>query len=196
MSDSSEFLGLIQRVRTGDQSAATELVRRYEPLIRRQVRLQLEDQRLARLFDSMDVCQSVLASFFVRTAVGEYDLEAPEQLVGLLVKMARNKLASAARQAARQRRDYRRQAGGGDELHAVAGSEPSPSQQVAGAELLQRARQRFTEEELQIADLRATDMSWEQIAERMGGNANARRMQLARALERVVAELGLDENAD
>jgi hypothetical protein len=32
----------------------------------------------------------VLASFFLRAAVGEYDLSAPEQLVGLLVKMARN----------------------------------------------------------------------------------------------------------
>src|SRR5262245_3947774 len=196
MSDSSEFLGLIQRVRSGDQSAATELVQRYEPLIRRQVRLQLEDQRLARLFDSMDVCQSVLASFFVRTAVGEYDLQAPEQLVGLLVKMARNKLASAARQATRQRRDYRRQAAGDLDVHAVAAREPSPSRQVAGAELLQRARERLTEEERQIADLRGEDLAWDQIAERLGGNANARRMQLARALERIVAELGLDDETD
>src|SRR5437870_12111081 len=110
MSDSGDFQDLIQRLRSGDDQAATDLVRRYEPLIRRQVRLQLEDQRLDRLFDSMDVCQSVLASFFVRAAVGEFDLDEPGQLVALLAKMARNKLASAARQATRQRRAHRRQA--------------------------------------------------------------------------------------
>src|SRR5262245_47737489 len=150
MSNNNEFLGLIQRVRAGDERAATDLVQRYEPLIRRQVRLQLEDERLARLFDSMDVCQSVLASFFVRTAVGEYDLQSPEQLVGLLVKMARNKLASAARQAARQRRDYRRETSGSDDMSELADAGPTPSRQVAGEELLQRARQRLTEEELKI----------------------------------------------
>ena len=33
----------------------------------------------------MDVCQSVLKSFFFRTAAGEYDLESAEQLQRLLV---------------------------------------------------------------------------------------------------------------
>jgi RNA polymerase sigma-70 factor (ECF subfamily) len=71
MADAVSFAEFIRRVRAGDESAAAELVRRYEPLIRREVRLHLEDQRLCRLFDSMDVCQSVLASFFVRAAVGQ-----------------------------------------------------------------------------------------------------------------------------
>src|SRR3954454_383646 len=112
MPDPSPFAEVVARVRAGAARAAEELVRRYEPLIRREVRLRLEDRRLARLFDSMDVCQAVLASFFVRAAGGGYELDAPEQLVGLLVKMARNKLAAAARKAPRQRRDHRRQAGG------------------------------------------------------------------------------------
>ena len=45
----------------------------------------------------MDVDQSVLASFFLRTAAGRYDLDGPDQLIRLLVRMTRNKLASAAR---------------------------------------------------------------------------------------------------
>jgi RNA polymerase sigma-70 factor (ECF subfamily) len=197
MSDADDFLELIQRIRAGDDEAATLLVRRYEPLVRRQVRLQLEDHRLERLFDSMDVCQSVMKSFFVRAAVGEYDLEAPGQLVGLLVKMARNKLASAARQATRQRRDHRRQVGGGSAaLGGVAGRDPTPSAQVAGQELLERARQGLTPEEREIAELRAQNLSWDEIAARLGGNANARRMQLARAAERLARELGLDNDAD
>lgn len=197
MSDAGDFQNLIQRIRSGDDQAATDLVRRYEPLIRREVRLRLEDRRLGRLFDSMDVCQSVLGSFFVRAALGEYDLEAPEQLVGLLAKMARNKLASSARKATRQRRDHRRQAGGNDEvLEGVAGVDPSPSEQVSARELLDRFRQHLSKEELELADLRSEGLSWDEIAARLGGKAQARRMQLARAVERAAAQLGLDEDAD
>ena len=108
------FADFVARIRAGDEQAAAELVRQFEPLIRREIRMQLDDHRLSRLFDSMDICQSVLASFFLRTAAGEYDLERPEQLVGLLVTMARNKLASAARRENRECRDHRRRNGEGD----------------------------------------------------------------------------------
>src|SRR5271165_3347405 len=111
MTDPTTFASFMRRIRAGDSQAAEELVRRYESLIRREVRLHLEDRRLYRLFDSMDVCQSVLGSFFLRVAAGQYDLERPEQLVKLLVSMTRNKLASAARDQHRQRRDQRRVVG-------------------------------------------------------------------------------------
>ncbi len=91
------FCDLIQQVRAGDQDAAAELVRLYESAIRRAVRFRLYDARLRSHFDSMDICQSVLASFFVRAAAGQYDIDTPEQLVKLLTSMARNKLASQAR---------------------------------------------------------------------------------------------------
>ena len=95
----------IQRVRAGDQAAAVELVRRYEPAIRRVVRLQMRDPRLRRILDSMDVCQSVLASFFLRAATGQYDLNQPAQLLRLLAVMARNKVASQARTSYVTRRE-------------------------------------------------------------------------------------------
>src|SRR5262245_38967005 len=196
MSDLDTFTDLIRRIRAGDERAAEELVRQYEPLIRRVVRLHLEDQRLSRLFDSADVCQSVLASFFVRAAAGQYDLERPDQLVRLLVKMARNKLASEARRQGRQRRDHRRTADPDPEvLEQVAAAEPSPSQLVAGQELLHAFRQRLSDEERQLADLRGQGLGWADIAERLGGTAQARRVQWARAVDRVARELGLDETA-
>ena len=77
MSNSTTFATFMRRIRSGDGSAAEELVRHYEPIIRREVRLRLEDRRLYRVFDSMDVCQSVLGSFFLRAAAGQYDLERP-----------------------------------------------------------------------------------------------------------------------
>lgn len=78
MSDRGPFAEFLRRIRAGDEHAAAELVRRYEPAIRLEVRLRLGDPRLRRVLDSMDICQSVLASFFVRAAVGQYDLERPE----------------------------------------------------------------------------------------------------------------------
>ena len=60
-------------------------------------RLRLRDSRMRRVLDSTDICQGVLASFFIRAASGQYDLERPVQLLRLLVAMARNKLVSESR---------------------------------------------------------------------------------------------------
>ena len=84
MADGVQFLDLIRRVRLRDSQAAQELVGRYENAIRRVVRIHLRDARLRRVLDSNDICQSVLATFFVRTALGQYEVDSPEQLLNLL----------------------------------------------------------------------------------------------------------------
>ena len=192
MSDPSAFAEFVRRIRAGDAQAAEELVRNYEPLIRRTIRLKMEDRQLGRVFDSLDVCQSVLKSFFVRTAAGQYDLDEPTQLVRLLVTMARNKLASEVRREHQQRRDQRR-ADAGEALDGVAAADPTPSRVLAGRDLLAEVRGRLTANERNLADLRAEGLTWDQIADRAGGTAQARRVQLARALDRVAGELGLDD---
>ncbi len=196
MFDATAFASLILRVRQGEQEAASELVREYESLIRREVRMRLEDQRLRRVLDSMDVCQSVLASFFVRTALGEYDLEDPRQLVMLLVSMTKNKVASIARRENRMKRDHRRMESGEDPLRAAVSVQPNPSQLVADHELLERVRELLSNEESHIASLRGQGLQWDQIADQLGGTAQSRRMQFTRALERVRVQLGLDEDSD
>ncbi len=60
------FDTLIAQVRAGDPEAAAELVSRHESAVRRFVRFRLVHPRMRSLFDSMDICQSVMASFFVR----------------------------------------------------------------------------------------------------------------------------------
>ena len=194
MPDGSPFAEFIARIRAGDGRAAEELVRKYEPLVRRVVRIRLEDRKLGRLFDSMDVCQSVLKSFFVRTAAGQYDLDEPGQLVGLLVAMAGTKLACEARRQHRQRRDQRRVVEGDAALAGVAADDPSPSRAVAARDLLDAARRRLTDEERALADLRGEGLTWEEVTARVGGTAQARRVQLARALDRVARDLGIDED--
>src|SRR5262249_6934756 len=105
-----------------------------------------------------------------------------------------NKLASAARAAHRQRRDQRRIAPlGREQLANVADVSPTPSQLVAGKELLERVRELLTAEERQLADLRSDGLSWADIASQVGGTPQARRMQLSRAMDRVSQALGLND---
>ena len=61
-----EFRLLLRAFAPGDAEAAARLVREYEPSIRRFVHIRLADAHLRRRSsNSMDVCQSVLANFFV-----------------------------------------------------------------------------------------------------------------------------------
>jgi RNA polymerase sigma factor (sigma-70 family) len=191
-SSPEEYAEFIRRIRQGDQEAAAELVRLYEPEIRLEIRgwLRLRDPRLRRVLDSVDVCQAVLASFFLRATLGEFDLEQPGQLIQLLVGMARNKLSEQVRHHQRQRRDVRRLQASADEVEPAAAAE-TPSQVVTGQELLAEFRKRLTEEERQLAELRAEGHDWQAIADKLGGTAEGRRKQLMRAVERVEEELGL-----
>jgi len=188
----TQFAELLARVRSGDPAAAEELVRRYEPMIRLEVRMRLRDPRLRRLFDSLDVCQSVLGSFFVRAAAGQYDLQRPEHVAALLAVMARNKLAAEARKHTRGGRDVRKQAGGPVDEFEVAGRGPTPSRHVEYRELLDRFRSRLTDYERALADRRAAGRSWGEIAAELGGEPKALGKRLERAVDRVSQELGLE----
>src|SRR5262249_33892073 len=141
--------------------------------------------------DSMDICQSVLASFFVRAACGQYELQTPEQLLALLTTMARNKLATHARRAQIQRREDA--PGDRDKPFAeVPAIGPTPSKQIASRDLLQAVRMQFSPEERQVAELRQQGKEWTEIAALIGDSAEAVRKRFSRALDRVANDLGLD----
>jgi RNA polymerase sigma factor (sigma-70 family) len=203
-SENVDFQVLLRRVRAGDGQAAAELVRRYEPAIRRAARVRLMDTRLNRLLDSMDICQSVLASFFVRAALGQYELDTPAQLLKLLATMTRNKLSNQVKSQGRVRRDFRRVEdrggrNGSDEMSAVGGVEGlagtgrTPSTEVATRELLEEARRRLSPDELSLLERREQGREWTEIAAELGSSPEAIRKRLARAIDRVAHELGLDQ---
>jgi RNA polymerase sigma-70 factor (ECF subfamily) len=194
MSDADPFSELVRRLRVGEEAAAVELVRSYENVVRREVRLRLRDPRLRRVFDSMDVCQSVMGSFLLRAAAGQYELDGPSQLVRLLVDIARKKVAAAARRQQAGIRDYRRNEGLDPGLCPTADPGPSASRVVAGRELLAELRQRLSAEERQLVELRAQGLGWDEVARELGGTGEARRKQLDRATRRVALELGLEED--
>jgi len=186
------FSEWIARVRGGDQAAATDLVLRYERAVRVAVRVRLTDSRLRRQFDSMDVVQSVMASFFVRAAAGQFDLGRPEQLVGLLVKMAQNKLLMQVRRHTTEGRNVSRVEETPDDAPPLADKRPGPIQHVMGRELLDTLLERLPPNARELAQRRACGQEWADIAYDLGGTPQAHRMQLSRAIDRLAPELGLD----
>lgn len=186
------FSELLRRIRAGDEGAAAELVRKYEPILRIEIRRRMRDPYLNSAFDSEDICQSVLKSFFLRAAAGQYDLHSAEDLSKLLVRMAKNKTADTARRARRKSRDPHRVVGGSEVVDRLPNG-PQPIRLAAGKELLERFRSLLTEEERRLADMRAEGRTWPEIAGELGGQAQTHRHKLDRALARVLADLGLDD---
>jgi RNA polymerase sigma-70 factor (ECF subfamily) len=196
MTEIEDFQALIRKVRAGDKDATSEFVRTYEAAIRRAARIRILDPRLTPLLDSTDIVQSVFASFFVRAALGQYELEKPEQVLALLVSMSRKKLADHARKQAAARRDYRRTTPMHGRSRQPVAPDSDPFRQVATAELVEEFRKRMSPEENALAEQRARGEPWEAIASARGESAEALRKKLERAVNRIAQDLGLDEVAD
>lgn len=190
------FHELLDQVRGGDQDSTAELVRRYEPEIRRAIRVRLTDPRIRRTIDSMDVCQSVLANFFIRVSLGEYDLQRPEDLVALLVTMVRNKLVDQTRRLQADRRDARRVTYGDSTLASIPTRAATPDEQAADRDLLAEVRRRLSDDERYLVDQRAQGCEWSELAQQLNSNPDALRKKLSRAIDRVALELNRESPRD
>lgn len=186
------FEELLRDVRGGDPAAAAEIVRRYESAIRVAVRTRLSDPALRQQFDSMDICQSVLASFFLRAAAGQYDLHDPQQLVALLTKIAHNKLAMHARNQYRQRRNVRRTRGLTNSMDKLPASSSEPAEVAADRDLIHQAYARMDPQVRQMATARANGAEWGEIAAELGGTAEACRKQFRRAMDAIAHTLHIE----
>lgn len=180
--NSSEFQQFLTGLRERDEGAAEELLRRYEPLIRRVIRMRLTDPRLRRVVDSLDICQSILAHFYAGADRETFALDSSRQLRNLLVKMAVNKVIDKARHE-------QRHAGGLPEGPDPAADTPAPGEVVAQRELVEVIRVRLTERERWLADQRALGRGWAELARETGVSPSALRMMHARAAARVRRQL-------
>jgi RNA polymerase sigma-70 factor (ECF subfamily) len=107
----------------------------------------------------MDICQSVLANFFVRAALGDFELDDPDDLLALLTTMARNRLQDHISKQKAARRDYRRQEKGSPDEAEVVDPRPGGLEVVANQELLQKVFERLSPEERCLAEERALGRS-------------------------------------
>ncbi len=185
-----EFTSLMDQARSGNDEAARKMVELYEPEIRRAARLRLTDSKLRQLVDSIDICQSVFGKFFETAQSPKgIDLQKPEQLLGLLVTMTRNRVVDEHRRQTAQKRNA-----GEAVLEAIpnmlVSNSPGPKTACEMKDMLAEIRSKLTAEELEVAEFRGNGLSWEEIAERVGGSSDSHRKRLERAVQRVRDEMG------
>src|SRR5262249_41050913 len=131
MDPDQTFRHLLARVADGDEAAIAEVVRQYEPVIRTMVRAWLRpwELRLRKVFASYDICQSVLAWFFLKGASQRYDLASPENLQKLLKVMVRNRVFYHVRQ-------WKNAAASGPLPDELEGGDAPPDETLADKEIL------------------------------------------------------------
>jgi RNA polymerase sigma-70 factor (ECF subfamily) len=187
------FVELIGRVRGGDAAASAELVRRYESELRRFIRYRLSSPKMRRFLDSLDICQSVFAKFFVRIADGEYDLESPKQLQQLLLKMATNKLLDHHRKTAAVRHGGAAKALPAETIDQVADTSNTPAKLLEARELVDLVRHRLSTDEQLLLDRWMEGDDWQILAGNVGSTPEAVRKRLTRAIDRAASDLGLGD---
>jgi RNA polymerase sigma factor (sigma-70 family) len=186
------FEVLLQRVRAGDNAAATELFQGYEADIKRVVRAVMRVESIRRGADPSDIYQSVMASFFIRMALGQYDIASPDKLKALLKRMARNKIVDLARSPANRILVVPMSASGLTGIEPADGAR-GPASQIVWKELHQRIRDRFTDAERRVSDLRSMGHTWEEVGAILGERPDTVRVRLERALKRIGREMNLEE---
>ena len=145
-----DFPDLIRQIRSGDQIASEELVRRFEPLIQRVVRIRMRQRgdrdRLLREVGASDVCQSVFTSLFRGLRENRYKLDQPNDLERLLQVMIRFNVATKARRSSVRLRelfdDFEQQ--------GWIDSRPLPDHQADLQDLIEHIQAQFSAEELEI----------------------------------------------
>lgn len=191
-----EFRELLGRARVRDQKACAKIVHHFTPAMHRQIRTQLAGLGVSHALDTEDVCQTVLANLFVRLAAGQFQLDEPDQLSKLLNRLVRNQVIDDMRHLRAARRGASRQQVSGDDVFdRIAADQPTPSRIVGGHDLLAEMYRRLTAEERSLADLRRAGREWDEIGREVGASPDSLRKKLARAYDRVIRELQLDEPA-
>lgn len=97
---------LLVRLRRGQQDAATQLYLRYAQRLRSLVQSRCSAQ-LAQRVEPDDIVQSVFRRFFQHAVQGDYDVPPSEELWGLFLVIALNKIRSEEAHHRAGKRDVR-----------------------------------------------------------------------------------------
>jgi RNA polymerase sigma-70 factor (ECF subfamily) len=182
--DRLETRVLLEQARAGSPEALNDLYARVASRLLAIIRLRLGSSLRERL-ESRDILHSVLLRSFQR--IGQFQGQDGATLMGWLARMAENEIRDQADFHRRQRRDHRADVALGEE-----GSPPVPAharsivtQLIADerAARLERAIAALSPEHQEVILLRKLEeLSWNEVAARMGRTEDACRMLLARAM--------------
>jgi RNA polymerase sigma factor (sigma-70 family) len=175
---SERLAQLLDRVRTGDESALTQLLQHYEPRLRTAARVLL-GPLLRPSMDSVDLVQSVHRVMLPVLREGKYDVSSPEQLLALAVTIVRRKVARSWRRAQKESLLQEEQSG-----HRESRAE-DPVEAATAKDLMAHLQTMLTDEELQLVELRLAGYTTVEIARKLGYGAPALRARLSRLRQRL-----------
>jgi hypothetical protein len=202
------FAQLVERLERDDRAAVGLLIERYGGALRRSIERALLVQRLAVPGknpvspEASDIFQSVMLLFLARLqrqrdgSSVALCFETPAHLVAYLKAIAEHEMARQCSSFAASGRGV----SGLNSLVAIepASNEPTPSQELMARELLQLDQaaladvtRRLNFEERAIWNLVLQELSWPEIARRLGGTSSpdAVRKVFTRAVRRIADEL-------
>jgi RNA polymerase sigma-70 factor (ECF subfamily) len=181
------FALLIERVRDGDEAAATELVAQYEGLIRRRARRLLGPALRVHL-DSLDIAQSVNRSLLIGLRRAAFSVSTPDELTRLALTLVR-------RRVARHWRKRKREAecrGFADDLLrgtfpslAAASEHPEVANAIATGEILHQIFEQLDGLDRQLVELRLEGYTTAEAARKLGVSAGLLRSRLSRLRKRL-----------
>jgi RNA polymerase sigma-70 factor (ECF subfamily) len=195
--DFTESMRLAEAAKTGDRQALDDLLRRYEPRLRRIVRIRL-NARLRRCLESVDIIQETYTSAF--QAIERLELRSTASILQWLARIAENHMIDAYRRHYGTKRNRDRE-GGGDPEWGDAGKEwgaqphqpLSPDKEVAKQEILamvDNAVSQLPDEEREVVLLRSYHGgSWAYVAKQMGRPSEDAARQLHRRARMRLARL-------
>lgn len=157
---------VLEQLGKGDDAAAEQVFRAYEPYLRKVVRRLLPDHLRAR-FDSLDVVQSVWADVLHRFREAGYCFPDAGALKAFLVRAARNRFIDRVRQHGPSL-DRERGVPSGDLAELGTSAAPAPSEVAQAGELWERMLELCPEEHRELLRLRRQGFSLDEIAARTG----------------------------
>lgn len=176
----------MEQLQRGSQDAAWELIDVYGPHVQRFVRRSLTAD-LRSKFDSIDFAQIVWASFF-RAPDRIRQMETPQQLMGYLAAMARNKVIDESRRRLDSRKRNVRLEISVERMDASAAQglrsqDPSPSSVAVARERWDRLVVNQPADVRKILELRFQGETYDEIARQMQLNERTVRRVIARLIQ-------------
>ena len=184
-----QSVNILQRLKDGDQNAATELHDRYAHRLIALARSRISS-KLARRVDPEDVVQSVYRSFFAHADDDRYVFEKSGDMWRLLSSITVNKVLRQVQKHRRQKRSIDAEQSvmtPGTEGFApeMLASGPSPSDALTMIEELENVMSEIDPTHRQVLELRLQGRSTEEIAVEI----NRSERTIRRMLEKTKANL-------
>ncbi len=204
--ESHKTQDLVALAKDGDEFALNQLCSVYGERVRRIIRLRL-DQKLRPKLDSVDVVQDAL--ILALGGLQDFTYRNEGDFLRWLSRIAENKLRDIFDRFHADKRDVHkelpfRKEGGSNERGLVGAAEPlgttTPSVIMRKKEALDRLEQALDTLKPEYREVvmlkRIEGLSHAEIAERLGKNAGAVRMLLARAMAALTLAYGKDGSID